>query len=192
MNMRDYAILAALAHEPRSGYDLAKWFDRVASHFCSAGYGSVYPALARFEHEGLVVHEVVPSERGPERKVYSITEKGKEVLLWWAREPAADPQIRDEQLVKALSYGMLPAEEVLDLLEEARRRHAEKLAYYEELERGLIGRLREGEISEEAYLGILLVLKRGIGSERCYVEWCEEAKALVFPDEGFSASASSA
>ena len=188
MKMRDYAILASIAHEPKSGYDLAKWFDRVASHFCPAGYSSVYPALSSFESEGLVEYETVPSEKGPDRKVYSITEKGKEVLLRWAREPAADPQTRDEQLVKALSYGMLPSAEVLDILEEARGCHAKKLAYYEELERRLMVRLREGEISEEAYLGILLVLKRGIGSERCYMEWCEEAKALVFPDEGFSAS----
>ena len=189
MSMRDYAILAAIAHEPKSGYDLAKWFDRVASHFCPAGYGSVYPALARFEREGLAVHEAVPSERGPERKVYSITEKGKEVLLRWAREPAANPQTRDEQLVKALSYGMLPSEEVLELLEEARGRHVEKLAYYEELQRGLEARLREGKISKEAYIGTLLVLRRGIGGERCYAEWCEEARALVSSAEGLRVDA---
>jgi len=188
MNMRDYAILAALAHEPRSGYDLTKWFERVASHFCSAGYGSVYPALARLEGEGWVEHETVPSDRGPERKVYSITEQGKEVLLRWARQPAPDPQTRDEQLVKALSYGMLPPEEVLELLEEVRRRHAEKLTYYEELEREIRVRLRDGKISEEAYLGTLLVLKRAIGSERCYVEWCEEAKAVASSDEKYLTS----
>jgi len=181
--MRDYAILAALAHEPRSGYDLTKWFERVASHFCSAGYSSIYPALARLEGEGWVVYETVPSDRGPERKVYSITEQGKEVLLRWAREPAPDPQTRDEQLVKALSYGMLPAGEVLELLEEVRGRHAQKLAYYEELERGIRIRLRDGKISGEAYLGTLLVLKRAIGGERCYVEWCEEAKAVA-PSDG--------
>ncbi|HZB82061.1 MAG TPA: PadR family transcriptional regulator [Rubrobacteraceae bacterium] len=189
MNMRDYAILAALAHEPKSGYDLAKWFDRVASHFCPAGYGSVYPALASFEREGLVEYETLPSQRGPERKVYSITEEGKRVLLEWAREPAADPRTRDEQLVKALSYGMLPSEEVLTLLEEARGHHAEKLAYYEELERGLEARLREGQISKEAYIGTLLVLRRGIGGERCYAEWCEEAKALVSSAEGLRVNA---
>jgi PadR family transcriptional regulator, regulatory protein AphA len=126
MNIRDYAILAALAHEPRSGYDVTKWFERVASPFCSAGYGSVYPALARLEGEGWVVHERVPSGRGPKRKVYSITERGKEVLLRWVREPASDPQTRDEQLVKALSYGMLAPEEALELLDEVRERHAQR------------------------------------------------------------------
>jgi hypothetical protein len=79
---------------------------------------------------------------------------------------------------------MLPSEEVLELLEEARERHMEKLAYYEELGRGLDARLREGKISKEAYIGTLLVLRRGIGGERCYAEWCEEARALVSSAEG--------
>jgi PadR family transcriptional regulator, regulatory protein AphA len=189
MKMRDYAILASIAHMPKSGYDLAKWFDRVASHFCPAGYGSVYPALSRFESEGLVEYETVPSEKGPDRKVYSITEKGKRVLVRWASEPAADSQTRDEQLVKALSYGMLPPERVLTLLEEARERHSNKLAYFEDLERRLEARRREGSISEEAYLGTLLVLRRGINAERCYAEWCEEAGELVSSTKGSRAEA---
>ena len=179
MNMRDYAILASIAHEPKSGYDLTKWFNQVASHFCPAGYSSVYPALSRFESGDLVEYDTVPSEKGPKHKVYSITQKGKQALVRWASEPAADPQTRDEQLVKALSYGMLPPDRALTLLEEARERHANRLAYFEELERRLEVRLREGSISEEAHLGTLLVLRRGINAERCYAEWCEEAGELV-------------
>lgn len=186
MKMRDYAILASVAHEPKSGYDLTKWFDRIARHFCSAGYGSIYPALSRFEEERLVVHEVVPSGQGPVRKVYSITEMGKEVLLGWSGEPAAESDIRDEQLVKALSYGMLPRKRALELLDEARGRHEVRLGYYEELGRNLDRRLREGEISGEAHLGSLLVLKRGVGFEEEYIRWCEESKALIsgFADRG--------
>jgi len=177
--MRDYAILASIAHGPKSGYDVAKWFDRVASHFCMAGYGSVYPALAEFERGGLVVREAVPSEKGPERKVYSITEKGMEALLGWSQEPAADPQTRDEQLVKALGYGYLPAEKVLEILEEVRRRHTEKLSYFRELEHRLKNRLDEGGIPEEAYVGTMLTLLRGIGAEESYVKWCDRAAALI-------------
>ena len=189
MKMRDYAILASIAHEPKSGYDLAKWFDQVASHFCPAGYSSVYPALSRFESGDLVEYDTVPSEKGPKRKVYSITQKGKQALVRWASEPAADPQVRDEQLVKALSYGMLPPEKALTLLEETRERHVRNLAYFEELERRLEARLREGSISEEAYLGTLLVLRRGISAERCYAQWCEEAEELISPTKGLRAEA---
>ena len=179
MKMKEYAMLAALAHRPRSGHDLNKWFDQVAGHFCTAGYSSVYPALARFEEEDLVVYEAVPSDRGPERKVYSLTDRGLEVLLAWAAEPAGAPETRDEQLVKALAYGMLPGRKVLELLDEARRSHAQKLAYYEERERALEERRAKGEISEEAYVGTKLTLMRGITAEDSYVKWCDEAGALV-------------
>lgn len=139
----------------------------------------MYPALAMFEREGLVVHETVPGERGPERKVYSVTGEGREALLGWAAKPASDPEVRDEQLVKALSYGMLPGGLVRGLLEEARARHQEKLAYYEGLMRGLEGSRERGETSQEAYLGTKLTLMRGIGAEESYVRWCDEAADLL-------------
>ncbi len=179
MKMKEYAMLAALAHSPRSGYDLNKWFDRAASHFCSAGYSSVYPALALFEREGLAVHDTVASDRGPERKVYSLTDKGRGVLLEWAGEPAGAPETRDEQLVKALSFGMLPVETVRGLLEEARELHRQKLAHYEELERKLEEQRESGEIPHQAYVGTKLTLMRGIGAEESYVRWCEDATSFV-------------
>ena len=179
MKMREYAMLAALAHRPRSGYDLNKWFDTSASHFCTAGYSSVYPALAMFERGGMVVHETVPGDRGPERKVYSVTDEGREALLRWAAEPATGPEVRDEQLVKALSYGMLPGGMARGLLEGARERHQEKLAYYEGLMRGLEDSRGRGEISGEAYVGTKLTLMRGIGAEESYVRWCDEAAGLL-------------
>jgi len=179
LQMVEYAILSSVALGPKSGYDVAGWFERVASHFCSAGYGRVYPALGRFEEEGLVVHETLPSERGPERKVYSITGKGKEALLAWSGEPASEPKTRDEQLVKALSYGFLPPETVLELLRVARELHAEKLAYFRRLERGLEKQRADGGISDDAYIGTRLTLMRGIGVKESYIKWCEEASTLV-------------
>ena len=181
MKMKEYAMLAAIAHGPKSGYDLNRWFEEVANHFCTAGYSSVYPALAKFERAGLVIHETVPSDRGPERKVYSLTERGRDVLLAWAAQPAGDPETRDEQLVKALSYGMLPEETAKGLLEEARRLHEKRLAYFEDRERGLERRRALGEISEEAYLGTKLTLMRGISAEDSYVSWCNKAQSLVSP-----------
>jgi PadR family transcriptional regulator, regulatory protein AphA len=179
MKTLDYVILAGLIHKPRSGYDLTKWIERETSHFFAIGHSSIYPALARMEREGLVRHEVVPSDQGPERKVYSITEVGREALLAWAGEPAAERQVRDEQLVKALCYGFLPKERALAQLREEKANHEKRLALYEKFERGLGGELREGRISGEAYLGTLLTLRRGIGVERSYVEWCEEAAKMV-------------
>ena len=119
----------------------------VTARFFSVGHSTVYPALADLERRGLVVHEVVPSEKGPKRKVYSSTEAGREVLLRWAEEPAAETQIRDEGLVKALCFGHLPEGRALARLGEVKERYAEKLAEYEGYERDLRRSLREGGIS---------------------------------------------
>src|ERR687898_1699001 len=133
----DYVILAGLLRQPRSGYDLSRWMAGETSHFFSIGHSSVYPALSRLEEAGLVEHRAVASERGPERKVYSITEAGRAALLTWAQEPAAEREVRDEQLVKALCYGILPEERALERLQEERERHERKLKMYEEFERWL-------------------------------------------------------
>jgi PadR family transcriptional regulator AphA len=175
----DYVILAGLLRQPRSGYDLSRWMAGETSHFFSIGHSSVYPALSRLEEAGLVEHRTVASERGPKRKVYSITEVGREALLSWAEEPVVEREVRDEQLVKALCYGFLPEERALERLWEEKVSHERKLEMYEGFGRGLEAQLREGVISREAYLGTLLTLRRGIGAEKGYAEWCEEAAEMI-------------
>ena len=182
MGMRkpvEYVILSGLLRRPRSGYDLSGWMQRETSHYFTVGHNRIYPALSELERDGLVVHEVAPGDRGPERKVYSITETGCEVLLSWVDSPPVERQVRDEQLVKVLCYGFLPIERALARLEEIKALHEEKLARYEGYRRELEIELREGRLSDEAYLGTLLTLRRGIGAERSYVEWCEEAAKVL-------------
>jgi len=50
---------------------------------------------------------------------------------------------------------------------------------YEGFERGLEALYREGSVSRKAYPGTLLTLRRGIGVEKSYVGWCEEAARIT-------------
>lgn len=181
--MVDYVVLAALAHEPRAGYDLTKWLTRVASHFWPIVHSAVYPALAALEADGLIRHEVVASAQGPERKVYAPTERGRGTLLEWVASPPPPAQVRDEQLVRALCYGYLPPGAVRAQLARVRTAHAARLAHYEELERQAQAEAPMaaggGEGADPAALGKLLVLRCGILSERGYLQWCDEAALLL-------------
>lgn len=179
----EYVILAGLVRKPRSGYDLSRWMQRETSHYFAVGHNRIYPALSELERDGLVMHEVMPSDRGPERKVFSITEAGRDALLSWVDSPPVERQVRDEQLAKVLCYGFLPTERALARLQEVKALHEEKLARYEGYWRELEVELREGKISDGAYLGTRLTLRRGIGAERSYVEWCEEA-VKMFSEPG--------
>ena len=42
--------------------------------------GTVYPILRNLEEMGLVSHDAERSVRGPERKVYTLTDDGKEAV----------------------------------------------------------------------------------------------------------------
>lgn len=188
----DYTLLAGLAQEPQSGYDLTKWLATVASHFWPVGHSSVYPALAALEAAGLVWHEATPSEQGPERKVYSLTLDGRAELLAWTDSPPGAAQVRDEQLVRALCYGYLAPEHARARLMAVRREHEERLRHYEALERQIGGERRAGQPEDRATLGKRLVVRRGILNEEGYIRWCDEAIAILAaadtPEAGASAT----
>jgi len=171
-----YALLAGLALEPRSGYDLAQWFGETASYYWSATHSSIYPALAALEQERLVTHTAVPSDRGPARKVYTLTLLGHDALLAWMDTPPTPPVVRDEEALKALCYGLLPPEHARAQLETARARHAASLARYKELSHRLEQEDKEqDDRSPVTRLGLQLTLRRGIAVEKGYAAWCDEA-----------------
>jgi PadR family transcriptional regulator, regulatory protein AphA len=174
--MRHYAVLASLAQEPRSGYDITQWFAYVTKHFCAFGHSSIYPALADLERRGLVTYTETPSQQGPTRKVYELTPAGQDALLDWVDEPAGDAEVRDEQLLKALCYGFLPPERAIELLRSARARHVERARAYEELVRAAEADMEsEDPHAAAAALGRRLTCRRGVGSQESYVAWCDEA-----------------
>ncbi len=61
------------------GYELAKSVDTYTKGCCTPTEGTIYPVLKQFEAEGYVSckNEVV---LGRERKVYTITNKGREAF----------------------------------------------------------------------------------------------------------------
>ena len=90
--------LGMLTDGPASGYDMKKCFESSFGHFFPAGYGSIYPALATLARNGLVEFEEIPQEGKPDRKVYSITEKGRRALIEGIADSSASHKIRSEFL----------------------------------------------------------------------------------------------
>ena len=58
------------------------------STFWPVNLAAIYPALRKLEEEGLVSHRLERSDEGrPDRKVYEITEAGREEMANWANAP---------------------------------------------------------------------------------------------------------
>ena len=71
-------ILAILAVRSAYGYEITARLREQG--FVDIAEGTVYALLVRVEQRGLVDIEKVPSEKGPPRKVYSLTAAGRRHL----------------------------------------------------------------------------------------------------------------
>lgn len=71
-------VLALLAGRSAYGYEITAWLREQG--FSEVAEGTVYAILIRLEQRGLVDVEKVPSEKGPPRKMYSLTATGREYL----------------------------------------------------------------------------------------------------------------
>lgn len=76
-------ILFLLSRGPAHGYDLIRRMEEVPLPGPLPDVGAVYRKLRRMEEEGLVSSRWASVERGPQRKVYRLTPKGKRRLALW-------------------------------------------------------------------------------------------------------------
>jgi len=105
-------LLGLLTIEPMSGYDLKQVIQNSTRHFWSESYGQIYPNLKRMAAAGLVQAKTEKSRGKPDRRVYSITGKGRERLAeWLAREP--QPEVPRNELLLKLFFGAQAAPEIL-------------------------------------------------------------------------------
>lgn len=71
-------LLVLVAEEDDYGYSLVERLR--TGGLTDVAEGTVYPALSRLERGGLLSTYHVPSERGPARKYYGITDEGRAEL----------------------------------------------------------------------------------------------------------------
>lgn len=72
-------VIAVLTSRPMHGAEVTEWLR--GQGFTGIVEGTVYALLVRIERRGLAEIEKVPSEKGPPRKVYSVTARGREYLV---------------------------------------------------------------------------------------------------------------
>src|SRR5579884_717299 len=119
-------VLGLLAHAPLSGYDIKTVVDRSTRFFWAASYGQIYPELRRLEAEGLIAGEDSPNgARG--RRVYELTDAGRQALEDWLHGMTTTIEYRDESLLRLFFADALPRQEAIGLLEARKRGHEEYL-----------------------------------------------------------------
>lgn len=73
----EYCVLGLLAHRPMYGWELA---EALTSEGLIASIGTLYPLLGRLRDNGWVTTFDRPSDSGPVRKYYRLTDQGSAEL----------------------------------------------------------------------------------------------------------------
>jgi PadR family transcriptional regulator AphA len=171
-NKTKYAILGILTLGPMSGYDIKKVTDLSISNFWQENYGHIYPVLRRLEAERLVTLTIVEGVGRPDRKVYAITEVGRQEFNQWLDLPPEDEPKRYEFLLKLFFSNRVPRGTVIRKVVEERARREQLLERYIEIERGLPAYGPEYE--EYAVALWLSTVRYGINVTRAIIAWCDE------------------
>ncbi|WP_406440167.1 PadR family transcriptional regulator [Streptomyces sp. NBC_01613] len=172
------AVMAALLEGEASGYDLAKGFEASVANFWMATPQQLYRELERMEKEGLVSARVVQQERRPNKRLFSLTDAGLEVLRDYVGEAPAKPlALRDELMVKVQCVDIGDARDVDAVrasVAERFERSTAKLARYQRMqERMLDGRSEEEYLATAERIGPYLTLLGGIALEQANLQWGE-------------------
>jgi DNA-binding PadR family transcriptional regulator len=97
-------LLGLLSVESMSGYDLGQTIRTSVGFFWNESYGQIYPNLKRLAAEGCVTAKKERQTGKPDKRVYSITEKGRERLAAWL-EVEPQPEIARNELLLKLFFG---------------------------------------------------------------------------------------
>ncbi len=118
MNVRTLC-LSILYEGEATGYEIRKLCtEGECAYFVDASYGSIYPALAKLETDKLVTSRVEQQQGKPAKKIYVITEAGRQAFLNSLFEKLGEDEFRSEFLLFARFASELPASLVEQRLNE--------------------------------------------------------------------------
>jgi len=171
-----HAILTALIEEDLTGYALAKQFDVSLGFFWQASHQQIYRELKRLHTEGQIAVQEVSQMGKPDKRVYSLTDAGRQALQAWVLAPTPRRNSKDELFIKLYNMGSVPVESMLSAIKERRGLHEERLALYRKIERRSYANPKTLSAHKK---GVYLSLLAGIRQEETALRWCDDALVLL-------------
>jgi DNA-binding PadR family transcriptional regulator len=169
----EHAILGFLNYEPMSGYDIKKIVDISVSHFWPAVQSQIYKTLARMENEGWLTVDTISQDPRPPRKVYHLTESGKNELFRWLNEPQPASEVRLAWLIQIFFGGRLQDTMVIALLEHQLNLQRKKLKGYSSIPEENQEAMQNDAPRERFFW--MLTVDYGVAQAIAQVKWLEAA-----------------
>ncbi|MGA3058072.1 MAG: PadR family transcriptional regulator [Candidatus Limnocylindrales bacterium] len=178
-----YLVQGLLAREgPSTPYDLKRHVAATIGHFWSFPHALLYKEPPRLVQLGLLTEE--REQEGRRRRLFTITDAGRQALRAWLSCPARQPtELRDLALLQLFFADLEPTSARVAIAREQLPIHRAKLAGYEaeeRLERGSEGS-NAGHLTLEHWRA--QTLRMGVLYERAAVDFWEWVAADAAAEE---------
>ncbi|MGG6292822.1 PadR family transcriptional regulator [Leptolyngbya sp. AN02str] len=171
-----HAILSLLSDRPASGYDITKQFDSSVGFFWKATHQQVYRELAKLEAQGWVESDTIAQTGRPDKKLYRATTTGLQALRDWIAEPTETAPLKEDLLVKLYAGAIAPTPVLIQEVQRHRRFYGDRLATYRHIESTYFA---QPDQLPHADALRYLTLRRGLRHAQSWIDWCDEAIALL-------------
>jgi len=167
-----YAILGLLHYRDMYGYQIK---NHIAKHFSAmwtVNFGQIYSSLKDLAADGqIVLSEVVASSTGaPSKKLYSLTDKGREEFKNWLKSSLNDKEIhRNPFDLRFVFLGFGEEEDALKLIE----------AEIQVQEKAFVQRKKNIPLRKSQGFYVAKVSELGIRRNELTLEWLYEVRDLI-------------
>ena len=165
-----FAVLGLLSFQAMSGYDLKQFADRSIGHFYwSPAKSQIYAELRRLKQAELVTEEHVEQEARPDKRVYAITEAGRERLAGWINSSPFEQDVLKSTLMLRVFLGKsADSEALVSLLQQNLDFENDRLTELRGVEQQCLA-------SGEDVIFTLLTIRAGILLTEAAIKWSGES-----------------
>ncbi len=174
--MLKYVLLGFLNYTPMTGYELKQFMDESTSNFWHAKQSQIYTTLKSLEEDGMVESHIEPQESRPDRRVYEITDAGRNDLNLWLAQPETSLESRKESLLVKLFFSAnTDKEKLLTQLRLLRDLHQRQVVHFQTETNDFIQQIAAGmpQLAKDAQLWDA-TRRFGVLFEEMYVRWLDE------------------
>ncbi|MFI5606925.1 PadR family transcriptional regulator [Amycolatopsis sp. NPDC051903] len=135
LSTTSYVVLGTIGlRGPSTPYDLKRAVGHSVGYFWSFPHAQLYSEPERLERMGLL--SVETEQTGRRRKVYSITDEGREAVRSWLAAPTHEHfEMRDIAEMKLFFHELGEPGNIANLAREQIKQNEERIAVYEDMQR---------------------------------------------------------
>jgi len=171
-----YSILGLLHYRDLHGYRIKEIIEQNFGHMWTINYGQIYPNLKSMLQDELidVEEENRLGEKGPPRKLYSISQKGRKVFQdWLMSAPEREMLLRDPFLMRFVFFGFGEQDKAIDLIDEQLLKYKAQL----QVRKDNLNRWQRNDI----YVNLMAEL--GVKMNQVMLDWLKDAREQILNSE---------